>query len=248
MKKHLVERFINKYHLNGVIDSAVWIKSCGTLQVKAMSSDRKLFAGVTWKNFDGIDDAEFGILDTRKLLALLKAIPSEDVLLDIVKHATGEVAAMTFSAAKSRMQYRTSSLNDIDGIPAMKRIPPFNVAIKMDAEFIDWFMSAYTAMGNHETLFTVVMSKQTGNLEVVLNYQERGHSDSLYFQPDTVDDKNAVKAPLSFTAKHLKELLKANPEFKDPALYVSDSGLASVPFSEDDLDSEYYLVNIKTEE
>ncbi len=168
--------------------------------------------------------------------------------MDILKHATGEVAALTFSAAKSKMQYGTSSLDAINGIPEMKNIPPFNVAIKMDAEFIDWFMSAYTAIGDHETLFTVVMSKQTGNLEVVLNYRERGYPDSFYFQPDTVDDKNAVKAPLSFTARHLKEALKANPEFKDPILKVSDAGLASIAFSEDDLDSEYYLVEIDTEE
>ena len=54
MKKNLIERFINKYHLNGVINSAIWVKGSGTLRVEAMTDDKKLFAGVTLKDFDGV--------------------------------------------------------------------------------------------------------------------------------------------------------------------------------------------------
>ncbi|MGA9452725.1 MAG: hypothetical protein WBW41_15435, partial [Verrucomicrobiia bacterium] len=177
MKKNIIERFVKKYHLNGIICEAVWIKNNGTLQVKAMTQSRKLFASVTWKNFDGIDDAEIGILDATRLLAFLKTIPSEDVSMDILKHTSGEVAALTFSDARTKMQYATTGPDKLGGIPAMKNIPPFNAAIKLDDEFIDWFLSAYTAMGDHEVLFTVVMSKQTGILEVVMNYRERAYCD-----------------------------------------------------------------------
>jgi hypothetical protein len=43
-------------------------------------------------------------------------------------------------------------------------------------------------------------------------------------------------------------VLKANPEFKDPILNVCEDGLASISFSEMDLDSQYYLVKVEVED
>ncbi len=98
MKKDTIQRFIKKYYLNGIIESAVWVKEPGILKVTAMTSDKKLFAAATWKDFDGLDDAKFGILTTKRLLALLKTIPLDDVSMDIEKRATGDVATVGFSA------------------------------------------------------------------------------------------------------------------------------------------------------
>ena len=248
MKKDTIQRFIKKYYLNGLIESAVWVKEPGILKVTAMTSDKKLFAAATWKDIDGLDDAKFGILTTKRLLALLKTIPLDDVSMDIEKRATGDVATVGFSAEKYKVQYVTSNLANIDPIPSMKHIPEFTVAIKMDEAFIDWFKSVYTAMGDSGALFTVVMSKHTRKLEVVVGYKSVGYSDRLHFQPCTLQGMDKVKAPVSFTAKHLTEVLKANPEFKDPILNVCEAGLASISFSEVDLDSQYYLVKVEVED
>ena len=248
MKKDTIQRFIKKYYLNGIIDSAVWVKEPGILKVTAMTSDKKLFADVKLKNFDGLDDAKFGILTTKRLLALLKTIPSDDISMDIVENAKGDVAAVGFSAEKYKVQYVASDLNVIDPVPSMKHIPAFTVAIKMEEAFIDWFKSAYNAMGDSGSLFTVVKSNQSGKLEVVIGYKSKGYSDRLHYQPITVENKNTIKAPVSFTAKHLAEVLKANPEFKDPILNVCEAGLASISFSEVDLDSQYYLVKVEVED
>jgi hypothetical protein len=248
MKKDTLERFVNKYHLNGINDSAVWIIKNGTLQVKVMTTGKKLLADVTWKNFYGFDDVEVGILTSKRLLGLLKTIPSANVSMDIVKRASGDIAAVGFIAAKYKTQYVTSSLSDLDPVPSMNKLPPFTAAVIMDEEFTDWFKSANAAMSDCEALFTIVMSQQTGKLEVVMGYRAESYSDRLYFQPSTVVNMDVVKAPLSFTARYLKEVLKANSEFKDPVLNISDAGLASISFSEDDLDSQYYLVQIDVED
>jgi hypothetical protein len=243
MKKTTFERFIKKYYLNGIIGSAVWVKESGILKVNALTSNSALFAGVTWKNYDGLDDIEFGIKTPKRLLALLKSIPSEEVLMDVVKKTSGAVGLVTFSAAKYKVQYETSCPSTIKRIPILKNLPPFNVAIKMNDEFIEWYLNACTAMGDLGVLLTVAMSQQTRLLEVYL-----GNYNRLTFQPETEEGKSSVKERLCFSAKALKEILQANPEFKDPILNVSDTGLALISFSEVDLDSQYYLVKIDVED
>jgi hypothetical protein len=241
MRKDLFERFIKKYHLHGLNNAAIWVKSSGTLRVQVMSRDKALIAKVTLKHFDGMDNAEMGVPNAERLLALLKAITSEHVSVDVLKHPSGAVAALTFSSASTEIQCVTSSLRSFDPIPNITNHPAYNAAVKLDTEFIDWLLKAYAAMQDSRALLTVAMSKQTGKLEVAL-----GHCDRLSFRPNTVEGVNAVEAPISFKAIHLGKVIKANPEFKDPILNVSDAGLAMIAFSEDDLDSEYHLVPMVT--
>lgn len=241
-------RFLKKYYLNGLINSAVWVKSSGTLNVKVITESGKLFAGVTLKNFDGIGDTEIGVLDTRKLLKMLSPIMDETVSVDVVKLESGAVGALTFTSPTMEIQYATSYINDMDGPAIICHIPTFNAAIKMDAKFIRWFGKAFTVFKDADMLFTPVMSDRTGKLEVAMNYRETRISDRLTCPVTTVENLDILNAPLDFNAKCLKNILKANPEFKDPILYVSDAGLAAVKFSDDELDSEYYMVKIETEE
>jgi hypothetical protein len=146
------------------------------------------------------------------------------------------------------VQFVAVNPDEIDSVPSMKNIPTFNAEIKLTDEFVRWFFGAYTAHKDPDALFTVVMSKRTNKLEIVLGYRGQLLSDRLSFQPDTVDNKDTVKAPLYFSARSLKEILGANSESKDPILKVADVGLASIAFSQDDLDSEYYLVQIDVED
>lgn len=244
MKRKLLERFIAKYHLNGLVNSAVWTVGNGTLQVRAMSNDRKMFAGVTLKQCDGCEDAEIGVLETKRLFAVLHAIPSEDISLEMSRYSWGDVAVLIFADAAITAEYITTSPKVMDSIPRMKTPPPWNAAIILDDDFKQWFVRAYSAMEDNEALLKVAMSTRTGKLEVVLHHRERGRGDSLGRKPETAENKNSVNAPVSFSAKDLKAVLNANREFPNPILNVSELGLASISFSEDDLDSEYYLIKI----
>jgi hypothetical protein len=245
MKKELLERFIVKYRLNGIIDSAVWTVSDGTLRVAAMGWSGKLFAGVTCPRFYECDNAAIGILDTKKLLGMLKAIPSEDVSLKLVKYSWGDVAALILADAMMRVEYVTTNLKAMDGIPKMKNLPAWNAVILLDDEFKAWFFKAYSAVGNKSSLLTVAMAERTGTLEVSI---DDGSSGSLRFRPHAPINMNVVKSPIFFSAYCLRQVLKANSEFNDTLLIVSDAGLASIKCRADDLGAEYYLVKIDVED
>ena len=52
-------------------------------------------------------------------------------------------------------------------------------------------------------------------------------------------------APISFSAKYLKEILNANRNSKSATLKISSQGLAHIQFETDNITSKYYLVEIK---
>jgi hypothetical protein len=60
--------------------------------------------------------------------------------------------------------------------------------------------------------------------------------------------KGTVEKPISFSAKFFKEILTANSDCKASSLKVSDKGLATVEFENDNLKSNYYMVTIKMDE
>lgn len=244
MKKELLERFMVKYRLNGIINEAVWIVGDGTLRAAAIGWRNKLFAGITCREFYELDDAEIGIADTKKLAAMLKALPSEHISVAAVKYSWGGVAALTLEGNTMRVEYVASNPKDI-GVPNMKNIPAWNAAIILDDEFKARFFKACRAIGDEQALFTVAMSERTGELELVMSC---GRDGAVHLGIRAVDSASAVKAPISFSATCLKYVLQANPEFKEPILSVSDAGLASIAFAADDLESRYYFVQIDVED
>lgn len=244
MKKELLQRFMAKYRLNGIINEAVWIVNDGTLRAAATGWGNKVFAGITCREFYELDDVQIGIIDAKKLAAMLKALPSKYISLAAVKYSWGDVAALTLEGDTMRVEYIASNPKDID-VPNMKNIPAWNAAIILHADFKARFLKAYNAIGDEQALFTVAMSERTGKLELVMDC---GGDGALHLGTRTVDGASAVKAPISFSATCLKSVLQANPEFKEPILSVSDAGLASIGFSGDDLEAEYYLVRIEVED
>jgi hypothetical protein len=251
MKKSVLERFINKYRLNGLIDSAVWIVSKGMLRVSAVNwgnQPRAVVADVTFRNFDSCDEVQIGVSDPKKVLALLNAIRSEHVSFDTIKYSSGDVAVVVFSDGERRAEYVAANPKNMGSIPVIKNIPPWNCSIVLDDKFNQWFLGVFKMLKDQTALFTVLNSNRTGKLEAVFSYTEKGNSDTMSFRPNTVNNMNAVKAPLCFSSWGLSEVLKANLEFRNPILKVSDSGLASISFSEKDLDSEYYFSRIAVNE
>jgi len=253
MEKKNIETFIKKYNLGGTIDSVIWSNVGDDLSVTAMTSDKKLFASVQLekaaKGF--IDGVEVGILTTerwKKMLAVLS--DNISLSLDVDENDPKRVRQIFAEDGKISMKYVASEPSAIDGVPSMKNIPPFDVEILLTPEFVESFNDSFSALGDDETLFTIVMSKRKKKLDVVFGYKEKGSSDSIALEDKvtTTPGKDTIKNPISFTAKNLKEILSANSEVEDGILKVSEAGLASIYFKKDGWTSQYYMVKVEVED
>jgi hypothetical protein len=251
MDKKYIETFIKKYSLGGAIEEVRWVSDNNNLVTTAMTSDRKLFCAVTLeKGGTWFKDVEIAIKDTSKLKKMLATLSeSMSLKLDIDENDPTRVRKIIGENADGKVtfDYVTADLSTLDGVPKMKNIPSFNVEMILSEDFINTYNLAFSSLGDDATSFTLIMSKKKQKMEMVLGYKQN-MSDRVVLEVAAVAGKDIVKAPISFDAKLLKEILSANNEVKNPVLSVSEDGLASITFDQDGFKSQYYMIKIDVED
>ena len=79
MKKQVLNTFIDKYSLNGTIESVKWVVDNKNKQIKtsSISDDKNVVSYVSIKDDAGLSEAEIGINDTAKLKKLLGVLTDD---------------------------------------------------------------------------------------------------------------------------------------------------------------------------
>jgi hypothetical protein len=246
MNKKTIETFITKYNLGGLIEKVRWTVKDKTLRVTAITSDKKFLVSVTQKKFEELTDTAFGVMDSNKFKTLLGAI-AENASINLQLDPNDQrVLAVDVDDGKSECSLPCAHLDVLDKEPTVKQLPSYDVEIKLTDEFIERFRVAKAALSEID-LFTLVMNKKKQILQMVLGYN-RNLTNRIALQIDTLPGKDTVKAPISFSAKNLKEVLAANTESKDAILKVSEAGLAFVEFDTPEFQSQYYMIKIDVED
>jgi hypothetical protein len=249
MEKKQIETFIKKYNVGGLIEQVRWNNDGqDNLLATSMTSDRKLFASVSLeKGASFFKDVEIAIQDTTKLKKML--VPLADNVsfsLDIDENDATRVRQLIGDDGKNIMNYQTAQPGVLDSVPKMKNIPPFEVEIELTPEFVDTFGKSFSALGDDQALFTLVMSKKK-KMDMVIGFKQKNLSDRIAMEVVAKDGKDVVKNPIGFNAKHLKEILVANNDVENPVLYISEAGLANINFVKDGYKSQYYMIKIDVE-
>ena len=231
MEKVKFDGFINRYNLGGEVES-VMVKSEGTnLSVRMISDDKTLLGDVSVSNAD-FPNGEFGIYTTSQLKGLLSVL---DNAIE-VEEVTG---ALKFSDKGSKMQYMLAAPSVIPAVPDLKALPPFNVEITLNDEFVNKFIKSKGALSDADT-FTFTCKDNKG--EIILGYSSI-NSNRISISVDCKCDGDVD--PIAFSAKYLKAILLANKGSNTSSLKISSQGLAHLNFVDGDYTSNYYLVEIK---
>ena len=231
MEKVKFDGFINRYNLGGEVES-VMVKSEGTnLSVRMISDDKTLLGDVSVSNAD-FPNGEFGIYTTSQLKGLLSVLDNSIE----VEEVTG---ALKFSDKGTKMQYMLAAPSVIPAVPDLKALPPFNVDITLDDEFVNKFIKSKGALADADT-FTFTCKDNKG--EIILGYSSI-NSNRISISVDCKCDGDVD--PIAFSAKYLKAILLANKGSNSSSLKISSQGLSHLNFVDGDYTSNYYLVEIK---
>jgi len=231
MEKVKFDGFINRYNLGGEVES-VMVKSEGTdLSVRMISDDKTLLGDVSVSGTD-FPNGEFGIYTTSQLKGLLSVL---DNTIE-VEEVTG---ALKFSDKGTKMQYMLAAPSVIPAVPDLKALPPFNVEITLNDEFVNKFIKSKGALSDADT-FTFTCKDNKG--EIILGYSSI-NSNRISISVDCKCDGDVE--PIAFSAKYLKAILLANKGSNSSSLKISSQGLAHLNFVDGDYTSDYYLVEIK---
>jgi hypothetical protein len=137
------------------------------------------------------------------------------------------------------MQYMLAAPSVIPAVPDLKALPPFNVEITLDNEFVNKFVKSKGALSDADT-FTFTCKDNKG--EIILGYSSI-NSNRISISVDCKCEGDVD--PIAFSAKYLKAILLANKGSSSSSLKISSQGLAHLNFVEGDYTSNYYLVEIK---
>lgn len=242
MKKQTINTFIDKYSLNGTIESVKWVVDSVNKQIKtaSISDDKNVLSFVVIKDNAGLNDAEIGINDTAKLKKLLSVL-NDEVNISF-NTRDDKIVSLSLTSETTDVQYVTADLSVIPNVPALKKLPPFNLEIPLTKEFVSTFVKAKSALSDVDTL-TFVKDKKD-KIKLVIGFSNvNSNRISMDFKP--TEGKDTLSKTIHFSAKYLKEILTSNSDCENAVLKISDAGIAHVEFNNDTFNSSYYLVEIK---
>ena len=238
MIKSVFEKFISRYNLAGNCESVTYISSNNTLKSRAISDDKNVLVEVTAHNV-GLAEGEYSIFDTQKLRSLLGVL-GDSITSSVNKN--GNIAtSIDFTDDNTIITYVLSDKSVIPPVPDMKTLPVFELTLTLDDKFGDAFVKGKSALKDVDT-FTIKSSTKQGLIDVILGYSSNNTNRvKIQVKPDAP----VVLGAIDFSAKYFKEILVANKDAKTAVLKVSSKGIAKVEFVFDDMNTTYYLVQIK---
>ena len=235
MNKQKLTRFINKYYLNGTVNSVVLKTNANRKQLSTryISGDKTLLGEMSMDNWD-FETSEIGIYSTDQLIKLLGVV-DEDIRVHLTR-AGDKAISLKINDSVSAVNYMLSDVSIINEPPQMKQIPNFELEINVTPSLIDKFISGKSALAD-EDKFTVITDGE--NTKLVIGYASVNTNRVTI--PVTTNTKSLIDK-ISFNANLFKEVLSANKECESATLYVSSEGLAKITFKVDDFSSTYFFV------
>ena len=233
MNKQKLVSFINKYYLNGTVNSVILNSKSSKLAARFISGDKTLLGELEMDKWQ-FEDSEVGIYSTEQLLKLLSVL-DEDINVTINK-AGDKSIALKVSDASSSVNYMLSDISIISKPPQLKSVPNFELKIDVTPNFMNKFISGKSALAETDNFTVITDGSET---KLVIGYASI-NTNRVIIPVTTTESSNIDN--VSFNANIFKEVLTANKECESATLEVSSEGLSKITFRVDDFSVTYWLV------
>ena len=240
MKKEIIETFIRRYSLGGLVSKVKWkyTPTDKTLHTRAAIDTRSFVVDVVMNDFVdlGADDLVICIGDTDKIKSMMSPFGEE---INISVNRSGDrLLGFTLSDADCESYCTAADPSAMDPVAKnLQDLPEYHVEIPLTEDFIDKFLKARNALKDINT-FSVGMNKK-GVFEIVLGYTT-SNSNRIRITPQVDPLKNAIGISLSFPINNIASLLKANEDIPNGVLSINNSGIIKVNFKNDKFNCTYY--------
>lgn len=240
MKKEILETFIKRYSLGGLVPKVKWKYTADskTLHTRAAIDNKAFVVDVVMNDFEdlGKEDLVICIGDTDKVVAMMKPF-GEDINITVNKSGD-RLLGFTVSDPDCESYCTAADPSAIDPVAKnLQDLPEYHVEIPLTEEFIEKFLSARGALKDVEA-FSVGMNKK-GLFEIVIGYAT-SNSNRIRLTPTTNPDKKEIGQALSFPLKNVVEVLKANKDIEGGTISINNSGIVRVYFKNDKFACTYY--------
>lgn len=235
MDKILLEKCIQKYNLGGAIESVIWTSDGDSMTVRGASEDMQVISFVDTDRIK-LPENDYPIYDTSQLKGLLSVLEGT-IECDVISNHDDVPVSIVIndrpSKGTSEVRFVLSNKSIIPEAPTEPPTLDFDMKVTLSPDFTMKFIKASGALQGAET-FTVVEKNDVTNF--IVGYSDR-NTTRISLE---VESEGTLDAPLTFSSKHLREILLANKE-TNGIINVSNKGLMNVTFEKMVFDTRYYL-------
>ena len=240
MKKEVLETFIKRYTLGGLVPKVKWkyTAAAKTLHTRAAVDNKAFMVDVIMSEFEdlGKDDLVICIGDTDKVKAMMTPF-GEDINVSVNK-VGDRLLGFTISDADCESYCTAADPTAIDPVAKnLQDLPEYHVEIPLTEEFVEKFKKATLALKDVAT-FSVGMNKK-GLFEIVLGYTT-SNSNRIRITPATDPVKNTIGTSLAFPIMYIAAAFKANEDIEGGTMSINNSGIIRLYFKNDKYACTYY--------
>ena len=241
MNKSVLTSIVEKYHLNGNVEAVIWSIKNKALNIRFITPNKNLIGEIKLTNFE-LDDSEIGIYNTSQFLRLIK-VTDEYLELSVNKGNYNKAIELLIKDNQFDLSYYLSDLSLIEDVPAVNEPIDYDATIEVYKDFISKFLNAKKALGDIKR-FTVKSQVVDGKIEILfLLGDDAAYSNKIKFSEPAEALFGLDELP--FPADYFKDILDANQGADKGQIKISNEGLLTISFKEDDVESKYFLVRLQ---
>lgn len=240
INKKVLSSIIDKYHLKGLCNSAVWKIKDKNLSINFITENSDMVGSLQTSNFD-LEDTELAIYDTSLLDRQLQ-ITTGEIELNVIKNNKINTK-LTLSDTQFQIQFSLADKMLIPPVPNIDQPELYHVEVDLDFEAIAAMIRAKNALPKINTVLFSIEKNFDGGWDLVANFGDiNDYSNKISYNMSSAKVTGIVSLSLTFNSDLLKEVLDANKGASKAKMCIFDQGLMKLEFNDEDIISNYFIV------
>jgi hypothetical protein len=234
-----LQSVINKYYLNGLIESVKWDIKDDNLNIKFTAPTREMIGEISCANFK-LENSSFGISNTSQLLKLIN-ITTGEVMLSFIKN-NKIFNKLIIADQQFTVNYSLADILTVPKTGAYNGSEEWDIEINLENETIIALIKAKSALAESSTVVVNPYSSLDGDPQLELTFGgdiEYANKVSYYLN---INKNTKQDFELAFNSDLLKEILSCNKDATESKMSVNLEGLIKLEFKTDKTTSTYYIV------
>jgi hypothetical protein len=235
-----LQSVINKYYLNGLVESVKWVTEDNALQVDFQSPNKDMIGCVKYTGFP-LENSEIAVYDTSKLNKLL-GIASGEVVLSLEK-TQAVYTKLIIADSNYTLNFSLTDLLLINDIGSVTDPANYEIVSSLDSDGISAIIKAHNALESDNVIIKIDRDLDGEDVLVMMFGDNSNHTNKIEYQlPNTTLNSVPYGTKLPFNSEMIKTILNNNKDASSSLMKINTQGLMKLEFSGDNWESVYYIV------
>ncbi len=235
-----LQSVINKYFLNGMVESVKWTTENNALDIDFQSPNKDMIGRVKHTNFP-LENSVIAVYDTSKLNKLL-GITSGEVVLELEK-TQAVYTKLIISDANYTLNFSLTDLLLIQDLGNVTDPNNYEITGILDEEKISAIIKAHNALESDNMIVRIGQNLDGEDCLILTFGDNTNHTNKIDYQfPDASLNNVAYGTKIPFNSAMVKTILNNNKDATLASFNVNTQGLMKLEFSGDNWESVYYIV------